>query len=219
VLSLEFNRLLEYYKDAPVLDIPVAEKKGDKKGNRKDPRELTLDEKDRRTAEKGYERIYINLGKADGFFPPNLIDLINQNTKGSRINLGRIDLLSKYSLFDVNKGDAHRVISALKNSDFFGKRVYAEVAVIDKDYSADSVKAKKRASRSEITDNQRDKNRSRRDADKPRHDADKPRRSSQRTRFEEVEFESQQPRKGKKKRNSDAPKHGNFDIFSKKKKR
>ena len=219
VLSLEFNRLLEYYKDAPVLDIPVAEKKGDKKGNRKDPREFTLDEKDRRTAEKGYERIYINLGKADGFFPPNLIDLINQNTKGSRINLGRIDLLSKYSLFDVNKGDAHRVISALKNSDFFGKRVYAEVAVIDKDYSADSVKAKKRASRSEITDNQRDRNRSRRDADKPRHDADKPRRSSQRTRFEEVEFESQQPRKGKKKRNSDAPKHGNFDIFSKKKKR
>ena len=219
VLSLEFNRLLEYYKDAPVLDIPVAEKKGDKKGNRKDPRELTLDEKDRRTAEKGYERIYINLGKADGFFPPNLIDLINQNTKGSRINLGRIDLLSKYSLFDVNKGDAHRVISALKNSDFFGKRVYAEVAVIDKDYTADSAKAKKRASRSEITDNQRDRNRSRRDADKPRHDADKPRRSSQRTRFEEVEFESQQPRKGKKKRNSDAPKHGNFDIFSKKKKR
>ena len=149
VLSLEFNRLLEYYKDAPILDIPVTEKKT-RNSERKDSRGLTLDEKDRRTAEKGYERVYVNLGKADGFFAPNLIELINQNTKGSRINLGRIDLLSKYSLFDVNKGDAHRVISALKNADFYGKRVYAEIAVVDKDYSNDGKGGKKRSSRSEV---------------------------------------------------------------------
>lgn len=205
VLSLEFNRLLEYYKDAPKLDIPVSEKKG-KKGDRKDPREYTIDEKDRRTADKGYERIYINLGKADGFFAPNLIDLINQNTKGSRINLGRIDLLSKYSLFDVNKGDAHRVISALKNADFYGKRVYAEVAVIDKDYTSDNGKGKKRASRSEIVD--------------PRHADNKPRRAKQRTRFEDVEFE-RPAKKGKNKRNkeNDDKKRNNFEVFSKKKKR
>ena len=183
----------------------MIEKKG-KKGERKDPREFTQDEKDRRTADKGLERRYINLGKADGFFAPNLIELINQNTKGSRINLGRIDLLSKYSLFDVNKGDAHRVISALKNADFYGKRVYAEVAVIDKDYQADSERGKKRASRSQITE--------------PRREESNPRRS-RRTRFEDAEFE-RPAKKSKNRRNkekADKNQHGSFDTFMKKKKK
>lgn len=201
VLSLEFNRLLEYYKDAPVLDIPVAEKKGrdGKKGSRKDPRDFTDAEKDRRTAEKGFERVYINLGKSDGFFAPNLIDLINQNTKGARVNLGRIDLLSKYSLFDVKKGDAHRVVGALKNADFYGKRVYAEVAVLEKDYHNQSDgKGKKRASRSAIAEPHREEN---------------PRRG-RRSRFDDAESVS---RKGKDKKSRDKKHHGNFDKFKKKK--
>ena len=205
VLSLEFNRLLEYYKDAPVLDIPVAEKNGrNKKGRERDndPRERTIDEKDRRTAENGYERVYVNLGKADGFFAPNLIELINQNSKGARINLGRIDLLSKYSLFDVKKADAHRAISAIKNADFYGKRVYAEIAVMGKDYVSES-KTKKRGSRSEIKEFRHD--------EKPRN---------RRTRFEDVEMSApRKPRKSKdKKGKGDKKHHGNFDAFTKKNK-
>ena len=42
------------------------------------------------------------------------------------LDLGRIDLLSNYSLFDVKAGDAKRVVKALKNADFFGKRIYAD---------------------------------------------------------------------------------------------
>ncbi|MBP3738428.1 MAG: DEAD/DEAH box helicase [Muribaculaceae bacterium] len=132
LLSLEFNRLLDYYRDAPVLDY-VPEKKERKKGEEKPKR--TKEEKDSRVAEKGYERVYINLGKADGFFAPDLIRLINQNTRGQHVGLGRIDLLSYYSLFDVRQGDAHRVISALKNADFYGKRLFLEMAVEGKDYA------------------------------------------------------------------------------------
>ena len=58
VLSLEFNRLLEYYKGAPVLDV-VTER--GKKAEKKDRPARTAEEKDRRVAEKGYERVYINL--------------------------------------------------------------------------------------------------------------------------------------------------------------
>ena len=207
VLSLEFNRLLEYYKDAPVLDIPVTEKKT-RNSERKDSRGITLDEKDRRTAEKGYERVYVNLGKADGFFAPNLIELINQNTKGSRINLGRIDLLSKYSLFDVNKGDAHRVISALKNADFYGKRVYAEIAVVDKDYSNDKG-GKKRGSRSEVkTFRHEEKGRQQKNYPTDFTGGQKGRRSRSL-------YDENTPKKKEKgsKNNS-----GNFDKFIKKKK-
>lgn len=143
VLSLEFNRLLDYYKDAKVLDLPLESKKKEKKADRA-PR--TDEEKDRRVAERGYERLYINLGKADGFFAPNLIDMLNAEIRGTRVDVGRIDLLSGYSLFDVRSGDAHRVVSALKNSDFFGKRVYCEIAQPDKDYAAEN-KGKGKASR------------------------------------------------------------------------
>jgi len=81
-------------------------------------------------------RVYVNLGKADGFYAGNLIDMLNKNVHGQRVDVGRIDLLPAYSLFDVRKADAHRVVSALKNLEFFGKRVYSEIADPDRDYAS-----------------------------------------------------------------------------------
>ena len=149
VLSLEFQRLLDYYKDAPTID--NVEEKPKKKGRKggvddaADSDEAKADggraakrgakNKDRRTAEKGLERVYINLGKNDGFFAGNLIDMLNKNIEGARVEVGRIDLLPGYSLFDVKKQDARRVVSSLKGLDFVGKRVYSEIAEPDKDYA------------------------------------------------------------------------------------
>ena len=136
-LSYEFNRLFDYYKNSPVVE-NVAEKKERKERGKKGESKLppSDQEKDRRVGEAGYERVYVNVGKADGFFAPSLIRLINENTHGQRIGLGRIDLMSNYSLFDVRQGEAHRVVSALKNTDFFGKRLYLEIADQHKDYAA-----------------------------------------------------------------------------------
>lgn len=221
VLSLEFNRLLDYYKDAPVLDIPVSEKKGKKKGGEKESkrRDRTNEEKDRRTGEKGYERIYINLGKSDGFFAPNLIELINQNTsKAARINLGRIDLLSGYSLFDVRNGEAQKVINAIKNVDFYGKRIYCEIASLDKDYSAEN-KGKKKAARSEVRESRRKEGR----RGERRHERDRKdsHRGRKKNRFDDIAEEaSAKPRKKKEKKQKkegDKKHHGNFDVFIKKK--
>ena len=136
-LSYEFNRLFDYYKNSPVVE-NVAEKKERKERGKKGESKLppSDQEKDRRVGEAGYERVYVNVGKADGFFAPSLIRLINENTHGQRIGLGRIDLMSNCSIFDVRQGEAHRVVSALKNTDFFGKRLYLEIADQHKDYAA-----------------------------------------------------------------------------------
>ncbi|MDE6854465.1 MAG: DEAD/DEAH box helicase [Muribaculaceae bacterium] len=138
VFSLEFNRLLNYYKDAPNIDF--IDEKPRKERKEKDSRPRTDKEKDRRTAERGMARIYVNLGKGDGFFAGNLIDMLNKNISGPRIDVGRIDLLPSYSLFDVRKGDAHRVVSALKGLEFFGKKVYSEIADKDRNYAASSTR-------------------------------------------------------------------------------
>ena len=66
--------------------------------------------------------------------------MVNSLVPG-RVNIGRIDLLSSYSLFDVEKSSAPKVVGALKGNEFYGHRIYAELAT-DKDYSAPKGKRK-----------------------------------------------------------------------------
>lgn len=150
VFSLEFNRLLDYYKDAPVIE-HIDEKSKSKKEKKDIERPKTEAEKDRRTAERGMARIYINVGKGDGFFAGNLIDMLNHNLTGARVDVGRIDLMPRYSLFDVKKADAKRVVNGLKGNDFFGKRIFAEIADPDKDYGRLSRRKDKHADESTDT--------------------------------------------------------------------
>ncbi len=148
VLSLEFHRLLEYYKDAPKIDFidekTRREKKGDKeRKGRRDSEPRNDEDKDRRTASKGMERVYINVGKRDGFFAGNLIEVLNTFVPGKRVDVGRIDLLPSYSLFDVKKSDAKRIVGSLKGADFMGKRLFSEIASQDKDYAKASTRRSK----------------------------------------------------------------------------
>lgn len=133
ILSLEFNRLLAYYQNMPDIDLNADDKKekGDKKAKR---------DRDDRSAERGMERIYVNVGKRQGFYPGNLMEIVNSNVQGSKPDIGRIDLLPDYTLFDVRQADAPRVIAALKGADFFGHRLYAEQAQADKDYGPRTAK-------------------------------------------------------------------------------
>ncbi len=150
VLSLEFNRLLDYYKDAPIIENlsdkkPQKEKKGDKKFERP-----TEEEKDRRTAARGMARMYVSAGKRDGFYAGNLIDMLNHLVQGQRVDVGRIDLLPSYTLFDVKKSDAGRVAGALKGAEFFGKRLHCEQADADKDYTRLNAKKARFAATDEV---------------------------------------------------------------------
>lgn len=148
VISLEFNRLLDYYKDAPKIDfIDAKPSKADRKGRKGESeheRPKNDREKDRRTAERGFERVYVNVGKRDGFFAGNLIDMLNKLIAGKRVDVGRIDLLPGYTLFDVKKSDARKVVGALTGAEFYGKRLHSEIADPDRDYSKIAEKRKNR---------------------------------------------------------------------------
>jgi len=127
VVSMEFNRFLEYYKNAPEIEQP---KNSDKKGEPKERKERGTDkEKSSRKAEKGYTRLFLNLGKTDGFYANQIIELINRNLKKERIQVGRIDLMQNFSFFEIIEAQAPMVIKALNkvvlNS---GRKVIVEVA-------------------------------------------------------------------------------------------
>ena len=80
-------------------------------------------------------RIYVNAGKADGFYAGSLIETLNKNVPGKRVDVGRIDLMPDYTLFDIPSADAKRVVAALKGSMWLDKRLYSEVADADKVYA------------------------------------------------------------------------------------
>lgn len=206
VLSLEFNRLLDYYRDMPDIDLNAdAKKERSESGDRRDRKSGRGERrgdggerrnKDRRTAEDGYERLMVNIGKAAGFFPGNLMELINRSVVGSKPEIGRIDLLPEYTLFDVRKKDARKVVDALRNADFFGRKVRAEFAT-DRDYSREAKDRVKKA-----------------DAKKRKSE------KTARTDYEKsLAGPSSAQKKERKVRKSEAPKpkyNGNYDIFKKK---
>ncbi|MDE6009818.1 MAG: DEAD/DEAH box helicase [Muribaculaceae bacterium] len=145
VLSLEFNRLLQYYQHMPDIDLNESEKSSRSERGEKRQRGEKGD-KDRRTAPDGMERLMVNVGKAQGFFPGNLMDLINKSVNGPKPEIGRIDLLPDYTLFDVRKDDARRILDALKHADFFGQKVRAEVAT-ERDYKLEAKNRREKAAR------------------------------------------------------------------------
>ena len=125
VVSLEFNRFLDYYKNAPEIEQPKAnDKKAETKESRKGDKE-----KVGRKAEKGYTRLFLNLGKTDGFYTNQIIDLVNRNLKKERIQIGRIDLMQNFSFFEVIQEQAPQVIKALNKVVLSGGRqVCVEIA-------------------------------------------------------------------------------------------
>ncbi len=128
IVSHEFNRFLEYYRDKEdiqqLLASPAKEKGGKSQGAGKGQGAKASRS---RKAEEGFERVFINLGKKDNFFPNDLIGLINRNTRG-RVELGRIDLMQTYSFFDVEESEARQVVKALSRTQWNGRKVVAELA-------------------------------------------------------------------------------------------
>ena len=126
IVSHEFNRFLEYYRDREEIE-QVAAVKPAKGSKRKETNEKGSKPPRGRQAEEGFERLFINLGKKDRFTPADLIGLINRNTR-DRVELGRIDLMQTYSFFDVEAGEAAHVAKALSRTQWGGRKVVAELA-------------------------------------------------------------------------------------------
>jgi ATP-dependent RNA helicase DeaD len=120
VVSLEFDRFLDDYRHGEDIIAPVSEKEASfGRSGRRDAREQYPG---------NYTRLFINLGKTDGFYPEQLIELVNTNTKGRKVPIGKIDLLKTFSFFEVEAGYADDIIGALNNATFMDRRVAVEIA-------------------------------------------------------------------------------------------
>lgn len=120
-VSVEFNRFLSYYKNAPDLNIDAD----------RAPRGKDRDKREKRGKQE-FSRFFINLGKINNLNAAKLIGLINDTTQTRDMEIGKIDILRKFSFFEIEKHHEKDVLSSFeKGVKFEGIRVAVEISKPD----------------------------------------------------------------------------------------
>ncbi len=107
VVALNFNRFLDYYKDA--IDLNVDETKPERS------------EKKSRAERKEYDdrhlvRLFFGRGKRDRIKPSFIIGKINDVTETKNIEIGHIDLFENFSFVDVDSSRAQYIVDCFADA-------------------------------------------------------------------------------------------------------
>lgn len=119
MVSLEFNRMIDYYKDADEIEVVDERSARGEKGERSSRRG--------HEAEEGFTRFFINFGKTDGLYPNQLIELINRCVPG-KVRIGKIDLRDNFSFFEAESDEAQRLMDSMNGYEVDGRRISVEPA-------------------------------------------------------------------------------------------
>ncbi len=164
MVALNFNRFLDYYKDAVDLN-------ADDKAEKKDKAER---KKERDRMDQTMKRLYYGMGKNDHVLPQKIIGKINDVTRTKNIPIGRIDLFADYSYVDVEESFIPLILECFSDPRRNPQGIYVEVA-------KDQPKREKKASPLEREKTERrEKKKAPRDVVKS--NPDKPKYKSERSR-------------------------------------
>ncbi|HMG09315.1 MAG TPA: DEAD/DEAH box helicase [Mucilaginibacter sp.] len=118
--SIEFNRFLDYYKNAPDLNASIEEGRRERSDDRH--------ERGASSGPSAYTRLFINLGSVDEFNRGDLLGYICNTTKISGRTVGKIDVKGVYSFFEVPNEEVEKVMSNFKEIEFKGRPVRIEIS-------------------------------------------------------------------------------------------
>lgn len=114
-VSIEFNRFLDYYKNAPDLNIDVkASKDGRKDFSKKSRRGRSM------------SRIIFNLGKGKGLNKKDVIDLMVTASGRKDLEIGQIDIYKRASSVEVDGQFVKKLIVELNRRVYKGIKIEAE---------------------------------------------------------------------------------------------
>ena len=116
--SIEFNRFLDYYRNAPDLN-------SDGKASADSGRYKTG------------TRFFVNLGKMDGLDKSKMLEVIDEFTGLEQKDIGQIDLKGAYSFFEVEKNMTDKVVRGFQGVEYMGRPVRVEITDINSGPSGD----------------------------------------------------------------------------------
>ncbi len=108
LVSMEFHRFLAYYQDDEDFDAEPENKNS--KGR------VIVSRTD------GFTKLFINIGRMDGMGPKELLGLMNGCMR-KEVEVGKIDIFTRYSLFDVKTEAAEEVMAQLSTLKLRGRPV------------------------------------------------------------------------------------------------
>ena len=118
-VSLEFNRFLDYYKNATDLNVPEKTR-----GDKPDRRERG----GRDGGGEEFTRFFINLGKTDDLKPTNIIGMVNDYTGVRNINIGAIEILKNFSFFEADANYTKQILKGFEGKNFKQRPINVEVS-------------------------------------------------------------------------------------------
>jgi len=146
-VSVEFNRFLKYYENAPDINVDESRERDFGRGDRDRGRRRGRAERGRsdrgRDRDRGgrndrgarggrgdydFSRFFFNMGKKNGISKRTIIDLINQNMPGKSVEIGSIEVLKGFSFFEVDKRYEKEMLKNFRNATYKGQRVGIEIA-------------------------------------------------------------------------------------------
>ena len=118
MVALNFNRFLDYYKDAVDLNVDERDEKKDKKERKKE----------RDHQDETMKRLYFGMGKNDHILPQKIIGKINDVTRTKNIPIGRIDLFGDFSYVDVDESYVDLILESFADPRSNPRGIVVEVA-------------------------------------------------------------------------------------------
>jgi ATP-dependent RNA helicase DeaD len=130
-VSVEFNRFLKYYENAPDINVdesrqsfrdsaPYAKGKRGRKGR--------SDRPERNRGGYDFSRFFFNLGKKNGINKRNIIDLVNEHLPQKNAEIGDIEVMKNFSFFEVDKRYEKEILKSFKNAKYKGQRIGIDIA-------------------------------------------------------------------------------------------
>ena len=110
VVSVEFSRFLEYYKNAPDLN-------------------ASAKEADYRSSEGGdgmFQKYFINIGARDNLTKVTFLDLFNKKAKLKEVKVGKVEILQNFSFFMADKRYEKQLLDAFRHLEFNGAKIVVE---------------------------------------------------------------------------------------------
>lgn len=107
--SIEFNRFLDYYRNAP--DLNVSGQSSDRSAERYSTG----------------DRFFINLGKMDNLEKADLLEMLDDCCGVGKKFVGKIDIKGAYSFFEVEKEKSDAIMPGFKGVEYQGRQVRVEL--------------------------------------------------------------------------------------------
>lgn len=154
-VSFEVNRILEYYENAPDINLDFEkenerrrelenrnrergerrrrEREGRDRGEKRN-RDERPNRNERRSRERGreegrnYTRFFMNIGKKEQLDQSKLLRLLNEHANDRDIHYGAIDIMRSFTFFEVESQYTDKILRSLENAKYEGMPVSVQVA-------------------------------------------------------------------------------------------